>query len=98
VTIEVAVFTNLFPLVTGENELMTLDRKAHVLTVKTDELVGNYLSSVPAPDDPFGADIAAPEVDIRSLGKGSQWKVRARNPIMRSGTFEWYVLIPVDEG
>jgi hypothetical protein len=96
VTIEVAVFTNLFPLVEGENDNMVLDRKASTLTVKSDELVGNYLSTVPAPDDPFGADIEAPVSDIRPLGKGSQWKVRARNPIMRSGTFEWYILVPVE--
>ncbi len=94
---EVAVFTNLVTVGVRENAHFSADKRSKTLTVRTDEVVGNYLSSSPAPDDPFGAEASAPESDIRPLGIGSQWKVRSRNPIMRTNGFEWYILVPADE-
>ena len=91
---EVAVFTNLVPIGVKENAHFSADKRSKTFTVKSDTLVGNYLSSSPAPEDPFGAEAVAPESDIRALGVGSTWKVRTRNPIMRTNGYEWYVLIP----
>ncbi len=95
---EVAVFTNLVPVGVKENAHFSADKRSKTLTVLNDEVVGNYLSSTPAPDDPFGADAqdSIPVSDIRPLGEGSQWKVRARNPIMRTQGLEWYILVPVE--
>jgi len=91
--VEVAVFTNLVPVGAKENRHFSMDKRSKTLTVKTGDVQGNFLSSTPAPDDPFG-DAPEQVTDVHALGAGSQWKVRARNPIMRSGELEWYVLIP----
>ena len=96
---EVAVFTNLVPIGVKENTHFSADKRSKVLTVLSDEVRGNFLSSSLAPDDPFGAEAELQVSDIRPLGVGSQWKVRARNPIMRTDELEWYILVPVgDDG
>ena len=98
VAVEVAVFTNLVPIGVKENAHFSADKRSKALTVLSDEVQGNYLSSSPAPDDPFGAEVALQVSDIRPLGVGSEWKVRARNPIMKTNGLEWYILVPVGDG